>query len=410
MRKSSIFRREALAANADRLSGEPFLQYPLHANLIAKAALLIVLLAVLFCYFFEFTQKQAARGILEPEAGLVEVFPQHPGVITSRMPKLGSQVRRGEELVQLQSQPQLTDAALLPKQAEYALTERITSLQNSVERQAGLSSATTNALLEQKRAVEGVLVILDAQIGNAAHQVSLKKTLLARADTLVKEHFVTADFVDQRSLEYKEAQARHQDLLREQAKSRRELTQIIADLGIKQIAATENEQALKRELLNAQAGFSDRKQARSFNITAPLDGTVSALHRLPGQYVASDVPLLTLTPKDSKMRGVLLLPAKAVAFVKPGQTVSLRYSAFPHQYFGSFPGVVRSLETIPYKTEGEQDVAYRVYVDIPGQGVKTASGMHPLSAGMTIDAEIWLARRRLVDWLFTPIYEFFARH
>ncbi len=46
---------------------------------------------------------------------------------------------------------------------------------------------------------------------------------------------------------------------------------------------------------------------------------------------------------------------------------------------------------------------YRVTVSLAGQQIETPGSTLPLQAGMQLDADVWLERRRLVEWLVEPL-------
>ena len=52
---------------------------------------------------------------------------------------------------------------------------------------------------------------------------------------------------------------------------------------------------------------------------------------------------MTLVPAGARLEARLYGPSRAIGFVRPGQRVLLRYEAFPHQKFGQYEGVVRSV-------------------------------------------------------------------
>ena len=54
-------------------------------------------------------------------------------------------------------------------------------------------------------------------------------------------------------------------------------------------------------------------------------------------------PLLDILPLKSPLQAVLLVPTRAIGFVRPGQKVRLLYEAFPFQRFGAYSGHVESV-------------------------------------------------------------------
>ena len=56
-----------------------------------------------------------------------------------------------------------------------------------------------------------------------------------------------------------------------------------------------------------------------------------------------------------------------------------------------------------------QEPAYRVTVALDQQFVKAYGQDLRLQAGMVVDADIWLDRRRLYEWVLEPIYSVLGR-
>jgi membrane fusion protein len=100
--------------------------------------------------------------------------------------------------------------------------------------------------------------------------------------------------------------------------------------------------------------------------------------------------------------------------VAPGQTVRLRYAAYPYQKFGIGIGVVEAIEQSPYApqelpaqvaaTLPSGEPVYRIVVGLDRQTVAAYGDEQPLKPGMVIEADIVQDRRRLVEWLLEPIY------
>jgi membrane fusion protein len=103
------------------------------------------------------------------------------------------------------------------------------------------------------------------------------------------------------------------------------------------------------------------------------------------------------------------VPSRAIGFVEPGQAVRLLYDAFPYTRFGAHGGEVVSVgrsilapEELDAPARSREPV-YKVRVR-PDRGAVTAYGREvPLQAGMALEADLRLERRRLWRWLFEPI-------
>jgi hypothetical protein len=117
-----------------------------------------------------------------------------------------------------------------------------------------------------------------------------------------------------------------------------------------------------------------------------------------GEYtrkVHVDGVLVTGASADAPLHATLEVPADAIDFVAPGSTIWLRYRSFPFQRYGSFRGRVTDITATAQ--------AYTVHVAIESQVVHTPRADLALRAGMALDADLWLERRRISDWMFEPI-------
>ena len=149
-------------------------------------------------------------------------------------------------------------------------------------------------------------------------------------------------------------------------------------------------------------------------ITAPEAGRATLVAAEVGQAVDGTRALLNLVPADAKLEARLYAPSRTVGFVRPGDTVLLRYQSFPFQKFGQPEGVVTSVSNnavtstelagfqIPDVPPGEP--VYAIVVRLKEQNVTAYGKAWPLSAGMRLDADILQETRRLWEWMLEPLY------
>jgi membrane fusion protein len=167
--------------------------------------------------------------------------------------------------------------------------------------------------------------------------------------------------------------------------------------------------------LDQQVATSETR--RSIEIRAPGPGTVTAIASQPGQTVASGARLLTIVPAKSALQAELLAPSTAIGFLRPGQEVKLRYSAFPYQRFGEYAGTVTEVShaalqpeelklLVPGQPPSEQSKTfYRVIVTPERQDVKVAGRPEPLQSSMQVDASVLLEKRPLYQLILQPLYD-----
>jgi membrane fusion protein len=117
---------------------------------------------------------------------------------------------------------------------------------------------------------------------------------------------------------------------------------------------------------------------------------------------------MSLLPKGSRLQAQLLVPSAAVGFIEPGDSVLLRYQAYPYQKFGHHRGkVIRVSRSAIAPAGGDGQSAepyYRVLVALDEQSITAYGKQEPLRPGMRLDADILGERRKLYEWVLEPLY------
>ncbi|WP_017171317.1 HlyD family efflux transporter periplasmic adaptor subunit, partial [Xanthomonas phaseoli] len=218
------------------------------------------------------------------------------------------------------------------------------------------------------------------------------------------------DIAIQNQAQLKELQKHALDLRVEHSQLQSQLEQTPATLEAKR-----NE--IARQIADVAQSLSETEARRSVVLRAPTDGIVTNLLVHAGQPVGAQQPLITLLPKDIKLRAELWVPSKAVGFVTRGDSVLLRYQAFPYQKFGRHAGRVVDVSRSAISSKevssllGQQidDARYRVVVELESQHILANGRQESLRPGMALDADILLEKRRLIEWMFEPVYDMTSR-
>ena len=139
-------------------------------------------------------------------------------------------------------------------------------------------------------------------------------------------------------------------------------------------------------------------------VVAPADLVVGVIHASPGQEVTVGQSLIELIPAQGHLEAQLRIAPTAIGFIKSGQSVELRYDAFPARKFGHAQGKIVSVSPLT-----AADGFYRAQVTLEHDYVQAFGERIALRPGMSFTGEIVIDRRSLLEWLFEPLYAFGGR-
>ncbi|WP_314104796.1 HlyD family type I secretion periplasmic adaptor subunit [uncultured Stenotrophomonas sp.] len=151
----------------------------------------------------------------------------------------------------------------------------------------------------------------------------------------------------------------------------------------------------------SKAGQRDRLMT----LRAPVSGTVQqlAVHTVGGVVTPAQA-LLVVVPSEEALEVEATVLNKDIGFVRPGQAVTVKVESFPYTRYGYLTGKVVSVShdaaqdeqlglVFPARVKLE-----RATLDIDGVEVR-------LSAGMSLSAEIKTGKRRVIDYLLSPLQQ-----
>ncbi len=401
-----LFRDAAVERQRRRLQGELVLAQPLSTRLLTLSLLAMLAALVTWAANASHVRRATVPGYLQPDAGAVQVYPEHGGRIVAIHVAEGEHVAAGAPLLRLRRGSHLPGhGAIVPAlaaevaQQQRRVAARLAGVDESLSvrrAQLALTEADARARLVSVGArAAGLRRLLAsvaaerAQLERAAASISAARLRSARERELEMEQRVY--------------------LLDQQLEAARtELDGAALERRRVQLEAGDRRAALEQEMAALRAEALRIEASRDEQLVAPVAGVVSGLQGAVGELLEPGTPALTLLAGGG-MQAVLLVPARDAGFVHEGQHVRLRYAAFPHQRFGSWPGtVIRVERSVRLPSELRAAVAvrepvYRVLVAVRDASISAYGQRLALTAGMALEADVELDRRALLGWLFDPL-------
>ncbi len=168
-------------------------------------------------------------------------------------------------------------------------------------------------------------------------------------------------------------------------------------------------QSLRSELSTTEQRIAEINGRRAYIIRAAAAGRISMLQATVGQFADPRRLQLEVIPDDSVLQAELLVPTRAIGFVRPGQKVKIKYEAFPYQKFGTYTGqIIKVSQTILTSSDASgpialKEPAYRVTAALERPDIDAYGKKIPLQADMLLSADILLEQRSLVSWFLDPL-------
>jgi len=295
---------------------------------------------------------------------------------------------------------------------------------------------------EQRRAVDALYaqrrVDLGAQLATARANEASRRAELAEigeqgeqnhqlADETQKKldrlqsvsDYVVADRIEQARADL------HQNriALAQSAAQRQQTLAAIADLHNTQTALAaqlkELDASHARDLQDANARYEQSRGDAT--ISAPKAGTVTFSRLLQGSTLhPADIAMVLVTDASQPLRAELHIPSRQRGFVHEGQTVRLKFDAFPYAKFGSYEARIDSISRTTVSaarpdSSGADGASsstppppgddYVAWVTLHGHTFDYGKERFDILPGMQATASIVTERRTIAEWVLEPLFK-----
>lgn len=412
MLRTELFRPEALEFHRDnRQWGHVAALQPLPTKVmtwfIAAAVALVIPLLVLGQY----ARKETVVGFLTPTSGTAKIFvPQQPGTIAKVDVKEGQLVQQGQPLLTVETSQLAINGQDVNATVLATLLSQKDLLNKQIAREQDRSTSQHERLTAVIGGLETEINRLQSEITIQSERIRISEQLVSATTDLHAKGYMTDIEFRKRQLD---ALEQHQslDALGQQLAARQnDLVEARSNLQQLPVATAEKIQNLRTELSDAEQRIAEFNGRQAYVLRAPTAGRVSTLQATVGQFADPKRLQMEIVPADTALEAELLIPTRAIGFVRPGQEVRILYEAFPYQQFGAYRGrVVEVSQTILTGNDVSGPIAlkqpaYRVTASLDRQNIDGYGKTIPLQDDMLLQADIILEKRSLLRWLLDPLF------
>jgi membrane fusion protein len=411
----SLFRQEAIDHQRFRIWGEVALASPKSYALVTGFIALSVLVMALFIATQSYARKEHAAGFLVPAEGIARITPPRAGTITEVHVIEGQHVERGAPLLTV------TDAETSDRgeNIDDAKADRLREQRDHLKDQILLERQKSDAEAQRLRSqIDGALTEITALMRQQTIQrerIEIARQQLAGAVELAGKGFLSRVEMRRRQDAHLAEIQSESSMAKELAGKRSGLSQLQNELQQLPIATAQRVSQLEASTAELDVRLKEIEGRRGYLLSAPIAGRVSALQAWVGKLAEPKIPALSIVPDGDILEAELLVPARAIGFIRPGQIVNLSYDTFPFQQFGFARGNVRTVSRTLLKPDEVvgpmllREPSYRVGVSIERQTIRAYGAELPLEPDLELQADVLFERRTLLDWILDPLLSAWSR-
>lgn len=398
---------------------------------IAVCALFTI--ALVWSIFGQIDIVAVAPGRIVVSDNTKTLQPLEAGVVRRVLVKDGDAVKAGQLLVELDATNAAADGASVQEQLSAAISEerRTTALARAIESNTApvLSKPAQASEARDQAQLQAEWADIGAKLAKLSAEQSRRQAEIVTVREQIKKLEATVPIAKQREADFKSLteqgfMSSHagQDRMRERIEMESDLATQRARLNESQAALQETNQTRVAYLAETKRGLSERKavaaskheqlmQERSktaqrsklAQLTAPVDGTIQqvAIHTDGGVVTPAQV-LMVIVPKDAQVSAEVVVDNKDIGFVNAGQAAQIKLETFPFTRYGTVPATVKSVVADAVNDE-KKGAIFPATLTLNQSAIDVDGKRISLSPGMNVTAEIKTGKRRVIDYLLSPV-------
>lgn len=412
-----LFRQEAIDHRRSYWKGKVILFKGVSPLIISACCIAFLTIIILMLCFFKFTQRIDVTGEVITLPHPLNISSPQAGSISQQLVQVGDMVEKGTVLFELDVSRN-TNAGNVSDASLVIIEEKITNAEDIINKLKANKQdfiATTHRQIQRYEYSleenEGLLVT--AKDGLSKMEQSLKnyKDYLSRG--LINKD----QYNNQHSL-FVQQQNAFQTFAAQKMQIELQLTQARSDLTVKSAEMDNQITAQHNQLSDYQTQLLEYSANGKILIKSTIDGRVESVAVTHGQMVDSGSSLAQIKQLDGINYYLLLwLPDNSLPYVKIGDTVNIRYDAFPSEKFGQFSGKIMSISSIPATRRELSDynnsqannnpppTLYKAIINIKEKEFIYKNKKLMLSNGLKASSVVFMEERPLYQWLFSPVYK-----
>jgi adhesin transport system membrane fusion protein len=399
--------------------------------LISIGALVVILIG--WMTFSKIDEMTHGEGQVVPSTEIQIVQSLEGGVLKELLVAEGQVVKKDQPLLKISDVAFASEErgaaakqeSLLAKKARLeaeASGKSFTLPKELVEKVPDIARNEEQLYQSRQRELENAKSILNNRISSAEAQLSelsAKVARLSESKKLVQQELtITEKMVEQRAVPKLDAIRLSRELndisgqINESAEERQGLQ---AELSAARNERQDQENKFRSQALGELNDVQTQLSQLSENLTAigdrvdrselrsPVDGVVNKIMlKTIGGVVEPAMKLVEIVPMDDKLKIIARVPPSEIAFLRPGQPVKVKISAYDPQRYGALDGELVRLGSNSV-TDSKGNIFFEIEVRTKKNHLGDASNPLPITPGMVAQTEIITGERSILGYLMRPV-------
>lgn len=412
---------------------------------LAYALMALFAIALVWTFFGEVDIVAVAPGRIVVSERTKQIQPLERSVIQRILVQDGERVKAGQALVELDPTAASADKATVEEQFKASQSDEIharvllQALQGSGavslrELQSRLARDLPATWSEREKAAARAQLAAEwsdvtAKLARAGAEIAHRRAEISTVREMVGKLETTLPLATQREDDFKRLaeqgfMSTHagQDRTRERIEMERDLATQRSKLMEAQAGLAESENGRESYLAETRRSLSERESQADLErqsasqerakadyreklttLRAPVDGVVQqlAVHTAGGVVTEAQV-LMIVVPEAAQMTAEVTLENKDIGFVHAGQDVVIKLETFTYTRYGTIDGRV-SVVTADAVTDEKRGAIFPATIALAKNQIDVDGKMIRLAPGMNVTAEIKTGKRRVIEYLLSPI-------
>ncbi len=414
-----LFREEVIEHQRIKWIGKALLVSGLPTWLIGLASSIFVITVIIFLTFGNYTRRINVYGEVITQPRSVNIFSSQVGFISQQFVDVGDKIKKGQLLYEIDIS-RVTDSGKVSANIRHAIENQLKQVNDIIQKLQTNKDNTLENLRSQKRQYE-IAHEQSKKLVESAHQgVDFSRQTMQNYKEYQERGLVTKDQLSGHTHSYYQLQSAFQGLYSQHIQESLQIINLRSEIVIKAADFDNQISQYQFQRNDLQRQLTETDASGSIVINAPTDGRIESLSVTLGQMVNTGDSLAQIIPRlDATYYLVLWLPNNSVPYISRGDPINIRYDAFPFEKFGQFPGRIDSIAYVPastqematynsspvHPTNERANAYYKVMAVLDNNQLRYQGKMLHLSSGMKAQATLFLERRPLYQWMFSPFYD-----